>query len=128
MDTLGRRLKCVRNLLKMTQEDFANELGATAPSINAYENDVTFPPGAFFKALNEKFGVSYRFLYEGVSIFEPRGETGRGVFEQLNTLLEFMTASKKAMEVLEYMESDSNFRQNILSVLKMARSSLSKKK
>ena len=41
---LGKRMKTLREMLGISQQAIADQLGSTQSSINRYENDQTLPP------------------------------------------------------------------------------------
>ncbi len=41
---LGKRMKTLREMLGISQQIIADQLGSTQSSINRYENDQTLPP------------------------------------------------------------------------------------
>lgn len=62
---VGNRIKQVRNLLGITQEEFAKQIGRSRLAIARYETGARTPDDTTIKLISEKFGISERWLKTG---------------------------------------------------------------
>lgn len=65
MQTIGERLREVRESAKLDQAKFAAELGVSRNTISAWERGLNYPPADSLAIIYEKFGVSIEWLVTG---------------------------------------------------------------
>ena len=56
--TLGKRIASNRKLMKLTQDQLAEQLGVTAQAVSKWENDQSCPDITMLPRLAEIFGIS----------------------------------------------------------------------
>lgn len=105
----GKRLKLFRNSLKMTQDEFAKELGLHQTSINKYEVGLTAVPFSLIKKLNSKFQMSMDWFSTGNGTKKLTPEKGNlvkdlGTMKTENELVELRLA--KIEKVLNKLVTD----------------------
>lgn len=59
---IGKKLKQLRELQKLSQTDLANQLGVSKSVVSSYENSIHYPPYDVLLQLARIFGVSTDFL------------------------------------------------------------------
>ena len=62
----GERIRQIRRMSKLTQEEFGEILGVSRQTVNAYENDRQRPTIEMMKKVCEKRGINPRWLLTGV--------------------------------------------------------------
>jgi len=62
---VGERIKQARELLGLTQTEFASRIGITYKMLGLYERGKYEPPEKVLKLISSTFGVSYEWLTEG---------------------------------------------------------------
>ncbi|GAA0101636.1 hypothetical protein UT300012_23510 [Paraclostridium bifermentans] len=71
--TVGTRLEGLRRFMKMTQVEFASEVGVSGSTIGSYERDYRDIDDQVRKALVDKYGVRLDWLMKGEGqIFDDR--------------------------------------------------------
>ena len=65
MDTIGERLKFIREKIGLSQKKFADSLGISKGSIILYEKNDRSPDSSLLKTLFEKYKVSPNWLFLG---------------------------------------------------------------
>jgi repressor LexA len=88
--SVGERIKQLRELLGLTQTEFASRIGLTYKMLGLYERGKYEPSEKVLKLISSTFGISYEWLKEG------KGEMWE---KREKTLLEELEA--KTREVLE---------------------------
>jgi repressor LexA len=63
--SVGERIKQVRELLGLTQTEFASRIGITYKMLGLYERGKYEPPEKVLRLISSTFGVSYEWLREG---------------------------------------------------------------
>lgn len=63
---VGKKLKQLRELQKLSQTDLANQLGVSKSVVSSYENSVHYPPYDVLLQLARIFGVSTDYLLGAV--------------------------------------------------------------
>ncbi len=63
--SVGERIKQLRELLGLTQTEFASRIGITYKMLGLYERGKYEPPEKVLKLISSTFGVSYEWLKEG---------------------------------------------------------------
>lgn len=63
--SVGERLRYLRKMLGLTQEEFASRIGLTCKMLGLYENGKYEPPEKVLKLISLTFGVSYEWLKTG---------------------------------------------------------------
>lgn len=71
IDTLGSRLKKLREDKELTLEYVANKIGTTKVSIGRYEKDTREPKGEMLKTLAKFYDVSVDYLLNGSNAITP---------------------------------------------------------
>lgn len=66
LTTQGSRLKEIREVLRLSQVEFANHLGIAGPSIAKAEKDVNKLSNDTLVKLSEKFSVDLNWLMRGI--------------------------------------------------------------
>lgn len=69
---LGKRMKTLREMLGISQQTIADQLGSTQSSINRYENDQTLPPADLLLRYADYFDVSLDYLFGRTD--QPQGK------------------------------------------------------
>ena len=72
MDTVGTRLRALRDSIRLTQKEMGMKLGTTQAAINRYENNQSEPP---FKSLlwyADYFDVSLDYIFARTD--QPQGK------------------------------------------------------
>ena len=88
--TIGERIKKVRKELNLTQQDFAERIGATQNTMTRYENGKINPSSAAITLICRTFHVNETWLREGTGpmLTQPTGsveqvrEWVNGIFEK----------------------------------------------
>jgi len=66
MESLGDRLKIVRNHLKLNKQEFANAVEVSSPNtIYKWEHDLSSPPAKVLGKLHEKYRIDVQWLVTG---------------------------------------------------------------
>ena len=74
MKNTGERIKRVRTILKMSQQDLANELNVTKQAISNIENSKCAPSLALLSKLLVDYNVNLNFIIGNVgAVFKLRG-------------------------------------------------------
>jgi len=63
--SVGERIKQLRQILGLTQTEFASKIGITYKMLGLYERGAYDPPEKVLKLISSVFGVSYKWLKEG---------------------------------------------------------------
>jgi len=63
--SVGERIKQLRELLGLTQTEFASRIGITYKMLGLYERGKYEPPEKVLKLISSTFGISYEWLKEG---------------------------------------------------------------
>jgi len=63
--SVGERIKQLRQILGLTQTEFASKIGITYKMLGLYERGAYDPPEKVLKLISSVFGVSYEWLKEG---------------------------------------------------------------
>jgi len=72
---IAQRLKLLRKMLGLSQEDFANKLGKSLRTIQNWESGKTIPNDKTLRLISKTFGVSYEWLKYGKGeMWEKGGE------------------------------------------------------
>lgn len=66
MDSLGSRIKFIRNVFKLSQKDFADRLYVTASYISKVEKGTEIPSDMFIKLLSYEFNHEFEWIKTGV--------------------------------------------------------------
>lgn len=66
MENVGTRLKNVRNLLKKSQEELANELKLTKQAVSNMETGKSYPSLATLDKLLRLYDINLNYLVSGV--------------------------------------------------------------
>ena len=66
MSTLGERVRLVRKQEKLSQESFGEKIGCTRGTVGKIETDMVAVNDARIKLICETFGVSRKWLEQGV--------------------------------------------------------------
>lgn len=64
-NTISGRLTSLREFMKLTQEEFAEELGVSASSISSMERGTSVVSDTVMASLVNKYGVTLRWLNSG---------------------------------------------------------------
>ena len=83
MNSMGERIKFIRNDLNLTQEYFSNKIGIKRNSLSLIESGRnTSEP--IIKLICQQFSVSYNWLVNGVEpIYMPKEEAAKEKIERL---------------------------------------------
>ncbi len=65
MKNIGKRVKQIRELLKISQETLANELGITKQAISNIEHSKCYPNIALLHKLYTDYGVNINYIITG---------------------------------------------------------------
>ena len=60
---IGKRLRALREMLGISQQTLAVQLGSTQSSINRYENEQALPPSDLLLRYADYFDVSLDYLF-----------------------------------------------------------------
>lgn len=60
---IGKRMRSLREMLGISQQTLAAQLGSTQSSINRYENEQTLPPADLLLRYADYFDVSLDYLF-----------------------------------------------------------------
>ena len=75
MDSIGKRIKFLRKLLKISQKDFAKKIGVNQAFISRIEREENRPSDKILRLISHTFGVRYEWLKEGEGeIWEKKKE------------------------------------------------------
>lgn len=75
--SVGSRLEALRRFMKMTQVEFADEVGVSGSTIGSYERDYRDIDDQVRKALVDKYGVRLDWLMKGEgAVFDDRSHVG----------------------------------------------------
>lgn len=66
MENIGIRIKNIRNILKMSQEEFAKGLNVTKQAISNIENTKSAPGIALLDKLLQKYEVNLNYVISGI--------------------------------------------------------------
>ncbi len=96
MASIGERIRFLRTILKLSQEEFAKQIGISKRALIYYEQGKKQPSEKVLKLISQTFGVSYRWLKEG------KGEIWEKKEEPPEWLKEFMKeASDEDIEIVK---------------------------
>lgn len=96
VEDIGERYKIIRNLLKMTQDQIASEVGILQDNWSRMERG-TDASERTKKALHDKFNISYDFMFSGVkpvkieNAFQAADIDMGGVTEQMRKAIKYVT-------------------------------------
>lgn len=62
MDTIGNKIKYLRQEKRLTQDSLGKELGFSKQIVSNYENDLSKPSYEFLTKLNEMYRVNLNWL------------------------------------------------------------------
>lgn len=74
METIGQRIKYLRDSKKLSMGELEKAIGSSNGSVNQWEKDRTIPGGANLIALSNFFGVSVDWILKGDEGAEPKTE------------------------------------------------------
>ena len=74
MQSIGERIKFVRDMARLDQETFGKSIGATRNTVYRWESGKGFPPADVLLNLHEKHGINIHWLVTGQG--EMRGIDG----------------------------------------------------
>ena len=80
MESIGDRIKFLRESLDLRQKDLADKAGITEASLSRYENNLREPKGEIVSRLAKALNVSNDFLLEGTNTIN---ESELSLHEQL---------------------------------------------
>ena len=66
--TIGKVIRKYRKLRNMTQEEMAGRLGVTAPAVNKWENEVSYPDIMMLAPIARLLGISLDTLQCYISL------------------------------------------------------------
>jgi len=118
MDTVAKRIKLLRKLKKLNQNDFANIIGISQTHISKIESEKDYPSDKLLRLISEEFGISYEWLKNGKGEMEDTTDTSS--LSTKDTLLElkkFLTFCDNVENVLS-----SNMLMNIPKIVKSTES------
>ena len=111
MKDIGKRVKELRNTLKMKQVDFAKRVLVSSSYISKIESGKESPSEIFVKLISLEFNISYEWLRSGIGGMDIK-KNEYDYFErntQVNKLIpEFLFDFSEAIESLN--ATDNNFR------------------
>lgn len=97
MNNINKRIKQLRNALRMSQEAFGEKLGVSRSMINNYERNITTPKPPFINLMVKTYNVSKSWLLEGTgNMFYE--EVERDPIEQLQKTY---AISDKAIQIIK---------------------------
>ena len=76
MDTIGKRIKHLRDEKKLSQQAFAEKASISKGAIGKYENDQQVPGSSIIVAIGDAFDVEYRWLLTGKGPVYASGPAG----------------------------------------------------
>lgn len=68
----GERVRRIRKMVKLTQEEFGQTLSVSRQTVNAYENDRQRPPLDMMEKMCREQGISPRWLLTGLG--DPKAD------------------------------------------------------
>lgn len=71
MDTIGKRIKHLRDQKKLSMAELEDAIGASRGSVNQWEKDKSIPGGKLIISLSNYFGVSTDYLLKGERVSYP---------------------------------------------------------
>lgn len=112
MDTINERIREVRKMLKMNQNQFAKELGVSRTHVSNMENGNDNPSSSLIKLLCVRFNIDETWLVEGIGSPMPNFDTvsDDGLMSKYNTMrvmLEQMLKSRTGEELKSTVETFS---------------------
>lgn len=107
---IGKRIRQVRNNIRLKQDQFANQIGCGRSNISQIENGLFYPTAKLMIALKSKFNVSLDWLFsgEGSMFLEDK--------EKNNELLDFKEYSSDIKTMLQDMKNSKAIMHRILAV------------
>ena len=112
MDTINERIREVRKMLKMNQNQFAKELGVSRTHVSNMENGNDNPSSSLIKLLCVRFNIDETWLVEGIGSPMPNFDvvSDDGLMSKYNTMrvmLEQMLKSRTGEELKSSVETFS---------------------
>lgn len=109
METIGDRIKFLRNSYSMNQSTFSNTINISQASLSDLEKGKTKPSVDTLINISEKFGISLDWLVKGSSIIDTtytKSEVFKGILDLLpkqildnqNEILEKFQISRNALD------------------------------
>lgn len=109
METIGDRIKFLRNSYSMNQSTFANAINISQASLSDLEKGKTKPSVDTLINISDKFGISLDWLVKGSSIIDTtytKSEVFKGILDLLpkqildnqNEILEKFKISRNALD------------------------------
>lgn len=88
METVGTRVKVVRNQAKLTQAQFANEIGISQTHVSKIEKDVEHPSQTLIRLISIKYNIDEEWLVHGVGSPSPGWDmrTDEGAIAKYNAM------------------------------------------
>lgn len=113
MDTISTRIREVRKMLKMNQNQFAKELGVSRAHISNMENGNDNPSSSLIKLLCVRFNIDETWLVEGIGSPQPNFDivSDEGLISKYNTMrvmLEQMLNARTGEELKNTVETFSD--------------------
>jgi transcriptional regulator with XRE-family HTH domain len=65
METIGSKIKKLRNERKMTQQELADKIGVSFTTVSLYESDTRKPSFKALQRIADVFDVTSAFFFEG---------------------------------------------------------------
>ena len=62
---ISERFRSVRTSLGLTQKEFGEQVGLSAPAVGAIENGLYTPNFSVIRILKQKFNIDYDYLIDG---------------------------------------------------------------
>ncbi|MBI2258142.1 MAG: helix-turn-helix transcriptional regulator [Flavobacteriia bacterium] len=117
---VNERIKMLRSFLKLSQLDFANQIGSTVQTVSRWENNATEPTKTTLISMSEIFNVSFNWLKNGTGeMFDSEAKTKEGkvfswkeeAYEQLKQTNDFL---KQELEYFKKLVSQMAGKPNFL--------------
>lgn len=106
MNSVGERIKELRNARKMTQNEFAERINVTKSTVSAYENGARLPSYDVLIKIARLFKVSTDNLlgYSEKSVIDVTGLTRK----QINVIQDVVTTYKRHNQLYQKMMDDDS--------------------
>jgi len=85
-ETIGDRVKAIRQMHDLTQVEFGQKLGYKQTYISFMENDKGHPDDRFLKRMKKVFGCDYLWLIDGLSTDGTKSEIIKKINDRLSEL------------------------------------------